>query len=88
MANVLIEVRDGGACFSVAVRAESIRRAVDTLGRRYPGCDVRVNFPIDPERFFVKNPTVRAAIAKIERPTKKMRREADTKAKVGLSDRR
>jgi hypothetical protein len=53
MVKVLIEVSDGATRFSVAVRAESIRRAVDIVGRRYPGRDVRVNFPIDLEGFFV-----------------------------------
>jgi hypothetical protein len=50
---------DGATRFSVAIRAESIRRAVDIVGRRYPGRNVRANFPLDPERFFVKNPTAR-----------------------------
>lgn len=45
MVKVSIEVRSGVARFDVAVRAESIRRAVELVGGRYPGRDVRVKFP-------------------------------------------
>ncbi len=62
MVRVSIEVYDGAARFSVAVQAESIRRAVSIMGSRYPNSDVRVRFPIDPERFFVKDPTARAGL--------------------------
>jgi hypothetical protein len=51
-----IEVRNGAARFGVAVRAESIRRALSIVGNRYPGGEVEVEFPIDPEGFFVKDP--------------------------------
>jgi hypothetical protein len=36
----------------VAVRAQSIERAVGIASARYPGKEVRVLFPIDPEKFF------------------------------------
>lgn len=52
MVNVCIEVGDGTANFTVAVRARSIERAVRIVAERYPGCPVRVEFPIDPEAFF------------------------------------
>ena len=45
MVKVSIEVRSGVARFDVAVRAESIRRAMELVGGRYPGRDVRVKFP-------------------------------------------
>ncbi len=48
---------DAGACFRTAVRAESIERAVGVASVRYPGSEVRVLFPIDPETFFCKDPT-------------------------------
>jgi hypothetical protein len=56
MVRVAIEVRSGAARFSVAVRAESIRRALSIAGSRYPGSNVAVRFPIDPESFFAKEP--------------------------------
>jgi hypothetical protein len=68
MVEVLIEVHEGAAHFSVSVRAESIQRAVDIVGGRYPGRDVRVKFPIDPVGFFAKNPATRSGIVEIQRP--------------------
>ena len=53
MIEVTVEVRNGAAGFNVAVRAESIRRAVSLVGARYRGGVVGVKFPIDPESFFV-----------------------------------
>ena len=53
MIAVTVEVRDGAAVFNVAVRAESIRRAVSLVKARYPGGEVGVKLPIDPESFFV-----------------------------------
>jgi hypothetical protein len=38
------------------VQAETIRDAVNITRRRYPGRDVRVQFPIDPEDFFIEGP--------------------------------
>lgn len=55
MLKVSMEVRNGAARFHVAVHAENIRQAVMIPGRRYPGGDVRVRFPIDPEGFFAKD---------------------------------
>jgi hypothetical protein len=52
MIKVSVEVREGAALFRVAVKAESISRAVSIVKGRHPGRDVRVVFPIDPERFF------------------------------------
>ena len=40
----------------MAVRAESITRAISAVERRHPGCKVRVVFPIAPEEFFVEGP--------------------------------
>ena len=56
MINVSVEVREGAAPFRVAVRAESITRAVSLIEGRHPGREVRVVFPINPEEFFLEGP--------------------------------
>ena len=50
MIRVSMEVREGAALSRTKVQAESLREAVSITRRRYPGCDVRVKFPVDPER--------------------------------------
>ena len=72
MVEVLIEVHEVATLFSVSVRAESIQRAVDIVGGRYPGRDVRVKFPIDPVDFFVEDPAARSGIVELQRSRKKM----------------
>ena len=52
MVKVCVEVREGDGLFRVTVRAESISQAVSFANGSYPGRDVRVVFPIDPEEFF------------------------------------
>jgi hypothetical protein len=59
MVKVSIEVRNGAARFRVAVRAESIERAVSLAGERFPGRTIKVSFPINPEDFFVEAPAAR-----------------------------
>jgi hypothetical protein len=54
MVQVLLEVYSGMTHFTVAVRAESLLRAVAITRDSYPGSDVRVVFPIDPDAFFVR----------------------------------
>ena len=56
MIKVSMEVREGAALSRTTVQAESIREAVSITRRRYPGRDVRVIFPIDPETFFIDDP--------------------------------
>ena len=56
MIRVSMEVREGTALSRATVRAESIREAVSITRERYPGRDVRVMFPIDPEDFFIEGP--------------------------------
>ena len=70
MARVSIEVRNRAARFTVAVRAESIRRALGIGAKRYPGRDIGVKFPVDPEGFFVEEPAARAGIVTFERSEK------------------
>lgn len=55
MIEVLIEVASGAATSKVAIRAESLLRAVDAAKERYRDADVRVIFPLSPEEFFVKD---------------------------------
>jgi hypothetical protein len=45
MVKVSIEVCTGAAPFDVAVRAQSIERAVSVVMGSYPDCYVRVKFP-------------------------------------------
>ena len=66
MVKVSIEVHNGAALFEVAVRAQSIERAASVVRRSYPGCDIRVKFPIDPEDYFVPEPATRLGIVGVE----------------------
>jgi hypothetical protein len=68
MVKVSIEVRNNATHFNVAVRAQSIKRAVSVVRGRYPRCDVRVKFPIDPEGFFVKEPAPQSGLVGAEQP--------------------
>lgn len=68
MVKVSIEVRNGAARFCVAVRAQSIRRAVSIVRGRYASGDLRVRFPIDPEGFFVNDPAAQARTVQTEQP--------------------
>ena len=55
MIKVCVEVRREAARFKVSVQAESIRRALSLVGKRYPKGEAEVKFPIDPDGFFVEN---------------------------------
>ena len=68
MVKVSIEVHNGAALFEVAVSAQSIERAASVVRGSYPGCDIRVKFPIDPKGFFVGQPAPRMRIVGVERP--------------------
>ena len=54
MISVCMEVREETALSRATVQAGSICEAVSITRGRYPGSDVRVMFPIDPERFFIE----------------------------------
>ena len=56
MIRVSMEVREETALSRATVQAESISEAVNITRRRYPGRDVRVMFPIDPEDYFIEGP--------------------------------
>lgn len=66
MVKVSVEVRSGTARFRVGVQAQSIRRALSLLGGRYPQGEVRVAFPIEPEGFFVQEPSALGRIVGTE----------------------
>ena len=56
MVRVCIEVGCGGAdTTTLAVKAESILRALEIAGERNPGCALNVVFPLDPDTFFVRD---------------------------------
>ena len=54
MIQVQLEVRSGATRFRVSARAASIQRAVSVTGARYPGGEVRLVLPVEPERFFAE----------------------------------
>ncbi len=54
MIRISVEVSSDAASFRAVVYAESIEQAVGIARARYPGCEVGVLFPIDPETFFVQ----------------------------------
>jgi hypothetical protein len=56
MIKVSMEVREGAALSRAIVQAENIREALSITRERYPGREVRVIFPIDPEDFFIEGP--------------------------------
>jgi hypothetical protein len=62
MVRVSIEVRNGTARFRVGVTAQSVRRALSAVGKRYPGSNVELSFPIEPEKFFVHQPSAPARV--------------------------
>lgn len=56
MITVRVEVLGEAGCFTVAVYAENLRRAVRIAKDRYPGSTVRIAFPIEPDDFFAAEP--------------------------------
>ncbi len=58
MIRASVEVKDENRAFSVAVYADNLQRAVEFAANRFPGCAVSVQFPLDPEVFFVEGPAV------------------------------
>jgi hypothetical protein len=54
---ITVEVGGGAIRYRVAVQAESIRRALEIVEGVNPGREIKVTFPINPESFFVEEPT-------------------------------
>jgi hypothetical protein len=59
---VSIEVRSGAARFRVGIQASSIQSAVRLAKGLYSASDVRVVFPIDPQDFFVGDPSAKEGL--------------------------
>ncbi len=55
MIKISVEVHSGAIRSRAVVRAKSIERAVDIASAHYPGSEVRVLLPIDPEAFFAED---------------------------------
>jgi hypothetical protein len=55
MVKISIEVHNGTARFTVAVKAQSINQALSIIAARHPSSVARVKFPINPESFFVED---------------------------------
>ena len=66
MVKVWVEVRRGTARFRVGVQAESIRGALGMAAGMYPHGEVRLLFPVEPESFFVREPTALARMVGTE----------------------
>jgi len=62
---ITVEVGRGAVRYRVAVQAESIRRALEIVEGMNPGREIKVTFPIDPERFFVEESA--AVVGHVER---------------------
>jgi hypothetical protein len=64
---ILVEVR-GTVRFRVAVRAKSIEQAVGIARTQYPGSEVGVLYPIDPEAFFGGSLAAEGGLVELEMP--------------------
>jgi hypothetical protein len=52
---ITVEVGQGAARYKVAVRAKSVRRALEIVGRQNMVRDANVKLPTDPEAFFIRD---------------------------------
>jgi hypothetical protein len=66
MVRISVEVRSGSARFRIGVQASSIREALGLVKGKYPRGVVRVLFPIEPEGFFVREPSAPAGVEAYE----------------------
>jgi len=55
MIRISVQVSSGTARFRVAIQAETIEQALESVARQNPGKECEVTFPIDPETFFVED---------------------------------
>lgn len=58
MVKISVEVSSRHARFRMTLCAQSIERAVDVASACYPGSEVRVVFPIEPNTFFTNDSTL------------------------------
>ena len=63
MIGVTVEIHSAVARFRTVVWAESIELAIGLAATRYPGCEAKVLFPIDPETFFVKGQAASSGVS-------------------------
>ena len=68
MVKVSVEVSSRDAHFGVTLCAQSIERAVNVATARYPGSEVRVVFPIEPDTFFTEDAALVAETLRLEVP--------------------
>jgi hypothetical protein len=65
---ISVEIFGEASRFSTAICAETIERAVSIARARYPGREVSVLFPIDPETFFYKEVAFEAETTRPKMP--------------------
>jgi hypothetical protein len=70
MVRVSIRVPNGAMVLDVAVQAESIQGALGIVRRRYPHTSIRVAFPIDTGRSFVKDSAAPKGFIQLETPAR------------------
>ncbi len=68
MIQVQLEVRTGATRFRVSARAASIQRAASVAGARYPGGEVRLVLPVEPETFLAEADLGEAESAGVQMP--------------------
>jgi hypothetical protein len=59
MTRITVEVGQGAARYKVAVRAKSIGRALEIVGRQYTGRDAKAAFPLNPKVFLAREAAAR-----------------------------
>jgi hypothetical protein len=85
MIRAAIEVGNETGCFLVVVCAENIQQAVGFVANLYPGCAVRVKFPLDPDMFFAEDPAVEAGMLALAAPEGGQREGSDQDRVMGPS---
>lgn len=70
MVTVLINVIEDDVHVLVSARTESIRRSLELVKQKYPRCEARVVFPLDPESFFSVDPSTDTERIVYETPTR------------------
>jgi hypothetical protein len=68
MIKVSVQVCSGSVSFKAAVWADGIEKALSLARTRYPGTEVRVIFPIEPESFFVTETVSSSRVVRPEMP--------------------
>jgi hypothetical protein len=67
LVRISVEVRSSTTRFRVGVQARNIRKALSMVGGRYPHAEARVAFPVEPESFFVREPSAPEEVVGHER---------------------